>query len=216
MTPAPEILTLSDDALLIRLGEVIDPALNRRVHLLAAAVMLQPLPGVLECIPGYASLTVQYDPLRLTEAEARAWLERRLCLAEETAARPTRQVEVPVVYDGPDLAFVAETCRLSPAEVIRLHSGALYTVYLMGFAPGFPYLGIVPPALRVPRLPTPRPKVPAGSVAIANAQTGIYPVESPGGWRLIGRTPLVLFDPERTPPFLFAPGDEVRFLPVGT
>ncbi|MCS6992236.1 MAG: 5-oxoprolinase subunit PxpB [Anaerolineales bacterium] len=211
--PAARIFTLSDTALLIRLGEVLDPALNRRVHLLAAALKAAPLPGFLECVPGYASLTVHYDPLALTESEVRTWLKTRLHLVEETAQRPTQTIEVPVVYNGPDLDFVAETCHLAPDEVIRLHCGTRYTVYMMGFTPGFPYLGILPEALRVPRLPTPRARVPAGSVAIAGAQTGIYPVESPGGWRLIGHTPLTLFDPNRTPPFLFAPGDEVRFLP---
>jgi len=209
-----QIVPLSDSAVLLRLGESIHPAINRQVHLLAAALTLHPLPGIIETVPGYASLTVHYDPLALTHAQVCEWLESLLSLAAETASRPVKTVEVPVIYDGPDLDFVAAHCRLTIGEVIRLHASTPYTVYMMGFTPGFPYLGILPEALRVPRRETPRPKVPAGSVGLAGVQTGIYPVESPGGWRLVGRTPLTLFDPQRKPPFLFAPGDEVRFLAV--
>lgn len=206
-------LPLSDSSLILHLGETIDPLINRRVHLLAAALALDPPPGLLETVPGYASLTIHYDPLRLTHAEAAGWLAAHLDLATVTASRPPRTIEVSVTYDGPDLDFVAAHCRLTLAEVIRFHSETKYSVYMMGFTPGFPYLGILPEALHVPRLAAPRPKVPAGSVAIAGMQTGVYPVDSPGGWRLIGRTALTLFDPTREPPFLFAPGDTVRFIP---
>ncbi len=209
-----QIVPLSDSSVLLRLGESIAPAINRRVHLLAAALSLHPLPGLRETVPGYASLTLHYDPLALTYAQVCEWLESRLNLVAETASLPSKMVEVPVAYDGPDLDFVSTYCRLTVDEVIRLHAGTVYTVYMIGFTPGFPYLGILPEALRVPRMETPRPKVPAGSVALAGVQTGIYPVESPGGWRLIGRAPLSLFDPQREPPFLFAPGDEVRFIPL--
>lgn len=209
-----QIIPLSDSAVLLRLGEAIDPAINHQAHLLATALALDPLPGIIETVPGYASLAVHYDPLALTHAQVCEWLQSRLGLAAETASRPVKTVEVPVIYDGPDLDFVAAHCRLTIDEVIRLHTSNPYTVYMMGFTPGFPYLGILPEALRVPRLETPRPKVPASSVALAGAQTGIYPVDSPGGWRLVGRTPLTLFDPQRAPPFLFAPGDEIRFLAV--
>lgn len=212
--PAVQLVPLSDSAVLLRLGRRIIPDSNRKVHLLAAALALHPLPGLRETVPGYASLTVHYDPLRLTHAQVCAWLEARVNLAAETASRPPKMVEVPVAYEGPDLDFVAAYCRLTVDEVIRLHAGTVYTVYMMGFTPGFPYLGILPEALRVPRMETPRPKVLAGSVALAGVQTGIYPVESPGGWRLLGRTLLSLFDPQRNPPFLFAPGDEVRFVPL--
>ncbi len=209
-----KIVPLSDSAVLLRLGETIDPATNRQVHLLAAALALDPLPGLFETVPGYASLAVHYDPLALTHAQVCDWLESRLSLASETASRPVKMVEVPVTYNGPDLEFVATYCRLTTAEVIRLHTANSYTVYMMGFTPGFPYLGILPKALRVPRLDSPRARVLAGSVALAGVQTGIYPVESPGGWRLVGSTSLKLFDPQREPPFLFAPGDEVRFIPA--
>lgn len=209
-----QIVPLSDSAVLLRLGEVIDPAINRWVHLLAAVLALDPLPGIIETVPGYASLAVHYDPLTLTHAQVCDWLESRIGLAAENASRPVKTVEVPVIYDGPDLDFVAAHCRLTTDEVIRLHTSTLYTVYMMGFTPGFPYLGILPQALRVPRLDVPRARVAAGSVGLAGAQTGIYPVDSPGGWRLVGRTALTLFDPQREPPFLFAPGDEVRFVAI--
>ncbi len=209
-----KIIPLSDSAVLLQLGISIDPTINRQVHLLAAALALNPPPGLLETIPGYASLAVHYDPLTLTHPQVCDWLESRLSLASKTASRPVKMVEVPVTYDGPDLEFVAVRCRLTIAEVIRLHTANPYTVYMMGFTPGFPYLGILPLALRVPRLNAPRARVPAGSVGLAGAQTGIYPVESPGGWRLIGRTSLKLFDAQRESPFLFAPGDEVRFIPA--
>lgn len=209
-----KIVPLSDSAVLLRLGETIDPVINRQVRLLAAALTLDPFPGIIETVPGYASLTIHYDSLTLTHAQVCEWLESRLSLAAETASRPVKTVEIPVIYNGPDLDFVAAHCRLTIDEVIRLHTSTPYIVYMMGFTPGFPYLGILPQVLRVPRLETPRPKVPAGSVALAGVQTGIYPVDSPGGWRLVGRTALTLFDPQREPPFLFAPGDEVRFVPV--
>jgi len=205
-------LPLSDSSLILHLGDSINPLINRRVHLLAAALALDPLTGVSETVPGYASLVVHYDPLILTHAQVADWLSAHLDRAAETASNPRKTVEVPVSYDGPDLDFVAAHCRLTPAEVIRFHSETQYTVYMMGFTPGFPYLGILPAALRVPRLAAPRPKVPAGSVAIAGEQTGIYPVASPGGWRLLGHTDLALFDPQREPMFLFAPGDTVRFI----
>jgi KipI family sensor histidine kinase inhibitor len=208
---------LSDSAILLPLGEGIDPAINRRVHLLAAALALDPLPGVIETVPGYASLVVHYDPLVLTHAQVVEWLSTRLDSASETASRPTKTVEVLVQYGGEyglDLEFVAEYHHLSPAEVMRLHSETEYTVYMMGFTPGFAYMGKLPAALVTPRLETPRTHVRAGTVAIAGEQTGIYPVASPGGWRLIGYTSLLPFDPLREPPFVFAPGDTVRFIPT--
>ncbi len=206
------MLPLSDTSLLIQLGDKIDPQINRRVHMLAAALALDPLPGICETVPGYASLTIHYDPLALTHTQVADWLTAHLHLSAAAASRPLKLIEVPVIYDGPDLASVAETCRLSPAKIICQHTSTLYTVYMMGFTPGFPYLGILPESIRVPRLAAPRSHVQAGAVAIAGMQTGIYPVDSPGGWQLIGRTALTLFDPARAQPFLFAPGDQVQFI----
>jgi KipI family sensor histidine kinase inhibitor len=206
------MLPLTDSSILLPLGDHIDPALNRRAHDLAARLAAHPFDGVLETVPAYASLTVHYDPLVRTHAEVAEWLASHLAAETESIPNPTQIIEIPVIYDGPDLAFVAEHCKLSIPEVIHLHSAAEYTVYMMGFLPGFPYLGGLPEQLHVPRRTSPRTHVPSGSVAIAGAQAGIYPQESPGGWQLLGRTDTPLCDPQREPPFLLAPGDKVRFV----
>ncbi|MCG0238848.1 MAG: 5-oxoprolinase subunit PxpB [Firmicutes bacterium] len=216
MQPWPKVLPCGDQAALVRLGEGVDPEVNRRVHRLAAALGQRRHPAVREVVPGYDSLLVEYDPLRLRWADLLRLIEEAAGAGEDGEATG-RVVEIPVLYGGeagPDLPWVAEQTGLSPEEVIRRHAAGRYRVYCLGFSPGFPYLGSLDPALRVPRLPDPRPRVPAGSVGIAGDQTGIYPAETPGGWRLIGRTPLRLFDPWREEPFLLRPGDEVRFVPV--
>lgn len=203
---------------MVELGDAIDPALNARVHRLARAVREALGDEVVEVVPSYRSLLVVFDPLRL----ARAVLQARVAeLAPpsdaEGEARAARLVTIPVCYGGehgPDLAGVAAHAGLPEAEVVRLHAASSYLVYMLGFTPGFPYLGGLDPRLATPRLATPRTEVPAGAVAIGGAQTGIYPVASPGGWRLVGRTPLRLFDPGAPSPFLLAPGDRVRFRPV--
>jgi KipI family sensor histidine kinase inhibitor len=208
------MFALSDSSILLSLGDSINPNTNRRVHALAAVLALDPLPGVSETVPGYASLVVHYDPLVLTYAQVADWLSAHTETTAQASTRPTKKIEIPVQYGGeygPDLDFVAAHCHLTPDEVIRLHSGTEYTVYMMGFTPGFAYLGRVPAALVTPRLETPRTLVRAGTVAIAGEQTGIYPVDSPGGWRLIGHTNLLPFDSQRESPFLFSPGDTVSF-----
>ena len=206
------MLPLSDSAILIPLGETIDPLINRRVHALAALVAADPLPGVIEPVPSYAALTVHYDALVTSHAAVAAWLRDLLERTDAALARPARTVELPVTYAGPDLDWVAGHCGLSPAEVIRLHRERPYSVYMMGFTPGFAYLGALDERLRTPRRETPRKHVPAGTVAVAGLQTGVYPVDSPGGWRLIGHTAVRPLDPRRDPPFLFAPGDTVCFV----
>jgi len=210
----PSIGPVGDSAVLISLGEGINPQVNRRVHALANLIYSHPVAGLGECVPSYAGLLVMYDPLRLDfPAVSRFAHELVEQIPEEGAWRP-RVVEIPVIYSGeygPDLAFVAEHAGLSPQEVIRRHVSGTYPVYMMGFTPGFPYLGGLDPSLAAPRLETPRKAVPAGSVGIAGEQTGVYPLESPGGWRIIGRTPLRLFDLGAEPPCLLAPGDEVHF-----
>ena len=209
-----------EGGLLVQLGDAVDPDVNARVHALARAVVQRLGARVLEAVPSYASLLVIFDPLVLSRERLEA---RVAALAREVgeirAEPPRRVVEVPVCYGGelgPDLEDVARAVALPPAEVIARHSAPIYRVYLLGFTPGFPYLGGVDPRLACPRLPSPRLRVPAGSVAIAGAQAGIYSVDSPGGWRLLGRTPLRLFDPEpgARRPFLLSPGDGVRFVPV--
>lgn len=206
---------LGDSAILIQLGDAIDPALNARVHALNA--LLQTIPAVIETVPAYCTVLLHYDPLRSTFNEIKNLIEEKLSLLDESTHRPSRRLEIPVLYggaSGPDLEPAAATLALSPSEVIRLHSGREYTVYMMGFTPGFPYMGILNEKLNMPRMSTPRTRVPAGSVAIAGSQTGIYPVDSPGGWHILGWTPLTLFDPTSENPFLFAPGDIVKFIPM--
>ena len=214
----PRLLLAGDSALVVEFGDEISREVNRKVHALADALRKSALPGLGESVPTYRSLLVHYDSLHLSCDEVKAFVSEVLqkCEEEEPSLEPG-VVEVPVVYGGefgPDIEFVAEHNGLSIGEVISLHSGAAYTVYMLGFAPGFAYLGGMPEAIATPRLKTPRTLAPAGSVGIAGVQTGIYPIATPGGWRLIGRTPLKLFDPERDPPTLLKAGDIVRFVPM--
>lgn len=213
----PRCLPLGDAAILVQLGEGIDPALNARVQALAQLVEAGAPTGIGEAVGAYCTLTVHYDPMRIAYSEALDWVQRQAQRVGELDLPVPRTVEIPVLYggeQGPDLDFIARHTGLTPGEVIRLHAAGEYRVYLLGFTPGFPYLGGLHPRLACPRLATPRPAVPAGSVGIAGEQTGIYPVTSPGGWRIIGCTPAILFDVQREPPCLLAPGDVVRFVPT--
>lgn len=214
----PSFSPAGDSALLVTFGEAIDLATNRQAHALAHLLAEDPPPGLGEAVPGYTTLLVHYDPLQLDYPEMLAWVQPRAFLAIKSTKSilpAARRVEVPVFYGGslgPDLEFVAAHNGLTSDDVIRRHTARDYPVYLIGFTPGFPYLGGLDESIAAPRLPSPRQQVPAGSVGIAGQQTGIYPVDSPGGWRLIGWTPLKLFDPARQPPSLLAPGDVVRFV----
>ncbi|MBN8582727.1 MAG: 5-oxoprolinase subunit PxpB [Anaerolineae bacterium] len=206
---------LGDSSILIQLGDEIDPILNQRVHALDA--LLQSIPAVIETVPAYCTLLVHYDLITTTYNEIKNLIEEKLTLIDDSTHRPSRHLDIPVLYgnaSGLDFETVATTLALSPSELIRLHSEREYTVYMMGFTPGFPYLGILNEKLTLPRMSTPRTRVPAGSVAIAGSQTGIYPLDSPGGWHILGWTPLKLFDPLSENPFLFAPGDTVKFIPI--
>lgn len=211
----PRFEPLADDAWLIDLGPTADTATNARVHALAARVCAQSPAWLRDLVPAYTSLGVFFDAESIDIDTVRAWLHAQ-CLADcdASAAILPRLVEIPVCYGGAfgeDLDAAAAELGIAPAELISRHSAATYTVAMIGFAPGFPYLLGLDPALALPRLATPRTRVPAGSVAIGGAQTGIYPHESPGGWRLLGRTPLRLFDANRASPSLLSPGDQVRF-----
>jgi inhibitor of KinA len=210
-------LPLGDAALTVEFGNEIDPALNTRVIAFADAVRAQLWEGVLDVVPTYRSVTIHVDPLALTVNT----LADRLRQLSHTVSSPTasfgNQHTIPVLYGdewGPDLEDVAAFANMPVADVVRLHSSVLYRVYMLGFSPGFPYLGSVPEPLVIPRLATPRTTVPAGSVGIAGHQTGIYPTSTPGGWRLIGRTPVALYRPTNSTPFLLGPGDVVRFEPI--
>ena len=214
----PKIRHLGDRGLLVELGTGIDPAVSRRVQQLHQILARENFYGVVETVPAYCSLLVVYDPLR-APPEALVRQIMGLCHFEDGdhSGPPPDVVEIPVVYggeSGPDLEAVAVFHGMTPADVIRLHSGTVYRVYMIGFTPGFPYMGELPEALDTPRRETPRTHIPKGSVAIAQRQTGIYPVVSPGGWQIIGRTPVELFDPRQEKPSLLGMGDHVRFTPI--
>jgi inhibitor of KinA len=222
---APTIDVAGDQALLIRFGPRAgepSPEAHARVMAALAALDGARAPWVVDLVPAYATLLVSYDAARATAAEARRWAEARLAVAaagerEAAAAAPGRLVEIPVWYDpsvAPDLEPLAAERGMAPAELARRHAAPEYRVYALGFRPGFPFLGTVDAALAAPRLDRPRPRVAAGSVGIAGRQTGVYPVDGPGGWRIVGRTPLAVFDLARPRPFLLEAGDRVRFVPV--
>jgi KipI family sensor histidine kinase inhibitor len=218
VTAYPRVVPLGDSALLAVLGEGVDLELSTRASRLAAALRKLATPGVQGVVPAYTAVAVHFDPLITdTEALARRMTElaaRELAAAPLDVASRGRLHVLPVRYDGPDLATVAGRLGLAPAELARRHAERTYRVLFLGFVPGFGYLGPLDPGLALPRRDQPRRRVPAGSVAIAGEQTAVYPVETPGGWHLIGRTETVLFDPARDPPNLLAAGDRVRFEPV--
>jgi inhibitor of KinA len=217
------ITPLGDMALQIEVGDTIDESTHRRVQTAWRALAAVPLPSVTEIVPAYTTVTLFYDPLRAVEAGAPEnnpfdWLavkvKERLKNPPKMEKFMGRTVEVPVCYEGdfaPDLALVAKHAKLTPEEVIKRHRKPEYLVYLVGFAPGFPYLGGLPKELETPRHAKPRMLVPPGSVGIGGAQTGIYPFATPGGWNLIGRTPRKLFRPAENPPVLLCAGDRVKF-----
>jgi inhibitor of KinA len=210
-----DIRPASDHSLLATFGNAISLAAHRQVVRITRA--LAGAPGLRNVHPGYASVLVSFDPLEIDAGALAARIREAAGAAEDEAPAEARLVEIPVRYGGaagPDLEDVAKLHSLSPEEVVAIHSGAEYLVYFLGFSPGFPYLGGMPEAIATPRLARPRRMVPAGSVAIGGSQTGVYPVESPGGWRLIGRTPLELFRADRNPPTLLEMGDRVRFVPL--
>ena len=209
-------LSAGDRALVVEFGDRVDPALSAEVLRLDASLRTSGLLGVVETVPTFRSLMVHYDPL----ATSRADLERSISalLNFEPSPRGAATLwRVPVCYEGefaPDLAEVAQLTGVTQSEVVALHSGTRYHVYMLGFLPGFPYLGDLPERLALPRRADPRVRVPAGSVSIATNLSAIYPYESPGGWHLIGTTPTRLFDPALPRPALLAPGDMVRFEPI--
>jgi KipI family sensor histidine kinase inhibitor len=221
----PRILPFGDGALLVDFGDHVDRELNAAVHRLDRVVREIGRPW-LSPVPAYASLLVPYDSLEIGHGEATAAMSalveaagRRAVIRSRDAAADAEQrpLEIAVRYGGdagPDLVHVAERIGLAPDDVVELHASATYVVFMLGFVPGFAYLGPLPERLALPRLAEPRTRVPAGSVAIAERQTAVYPFETPGGWHLIGRTDAHLWDPRRTPPALLAPGATVRFRPT--
>ena len=213
----PYFKPAGDSAVLMVLGSEIDLETNRRVHALEKKIISEPLDGITETVPTYSSLLIHYDLLSLGYQDVVDWVCLKFSQIDELQEEELHLVEIPTIYggeDGPDLEFVAGHNQISVEKVIEIHSSQSYHVYMMGFTPGFPYLGGMDPAIAAPRLKDPRIHVPAGSVGIAGEQTGIYPIDSPGGWQIIGRTHLRLFDPSREEPFLLSPGAMVRFVPI--
>jgi inhibitor of KinA len=205
-----------DTALVVEFGDEIDRAMSERVLRLAEQVRNAAIAGVIETVPTFRSLMVHYDPL-VTSGVRLAGDIRALARSVGSAARRRRLWRLPACYAlecAPDLAAVAEGTGLRAADVVERHAGTQFHVYMIGFLPGYPYMGDLPPELRLPRRPDPRTRVPAGSIAIASSLTAVYPVESPGGWHLIGATPVRLFDPSWERPSLLAPGDALRFEPI--
>ena len=204
--------------LLVELEAAIDPVINERAILLAARIRARRARGIRDVAPGYCTVGVHFDPLQTDLAALEHTIQVEYSAIEAIDAIGGRPViEIPVQYGGdggPDLAAVAQFAGCTEREVIARHSGVTYRVYMLGFVPGFSYMGRVDPSISAPRHRVPRERVAAGSVGIAGGQTGVYPVDSPGGWQLIGRTELVMFDPHREQPSLLAPGDLVRFVTV--
>jgi inhibitor of KinA len=212
----PRFLAAGERALVVEFGDRIDRRLSGAVLRLDALLRSERPHGIVETVPTFRSLMIYYDPLATSRAELESAIRSRIGGGGEPV-RTARLWHVPVCYEGafaPDLSEVAARLGLAPEAVVSLHSGADYHIYMLGFLPGFPYMGDLPEALALPRRAEPRLSVPAGSVAIALQLTAIYPYESPGGWHLIGMTPIRLFDAARPRPALFAPGDAVRFEPI--
>lgn len=209
------IVSLGDSCVAAQFRAAIDPTVNARCIALAAALERLALRGVRDVVPTYNAVTVHFDPLTTDRHALGAELSRLAASTAATAEIGVRTIEIPVSYGGdpgPDLAAVAEFAKCSEADVVRLHTETLYRVYMLGFLPGFAYMGSVDRRIAMPRLETPRMRVAAGSIGIASEQTGIYPFDTPGGWRIIGRTSMKVFDATRPEPFLLQAGDRVRFV----
>ena len=210
-------LPVGDCAITVEIGDEIAPNMNAVVRALTLALEQRQIPGVREFVPTYRSITVIYDPAVILFHKLVEHIKQAETSFPSFAPPPARIIEIPVQYGGEfgvDIGTVAAHNHLSEDEVIALHSGRDYLVYMLGFTPGFCYLGGLDERLETPRLDVPRTRIPAGSVGIAGKQTGIYPIDSPGGWQLIGRTALRLFDPQREPPVFINAGDLVRFVPI--
>ena len=211
------VVPAGDAALVVEFEERIDPAVNARAVALADSIQAAAIAGVRDVVPTYRSVAVYFDPLSTDYDALVASLERGAAQPAPESSRDRVPTRVPVCYGGdlgPDLAHVADFGHMSEADVVAIHSGTNYRVFMLGFVPGFAYMGIVDARIAAPRHSTPRVRVPRGSVGIAGAQTGIYPAETPGGWQLIGRTPVKPFDPSRAEPFLLTAGDAVQFYPI--
>lgn len=215
--PDIRILTAGDSALLIEFGKEINPETNRKITALVQLMREQYIEGIVDVIPAFCSLLINYDPRVLSYEELKERMEHLLKMETKTEATRKRIFEIPVCYGGeygPDIENIAEHAGLSIEEVIKIHSSKDYLIYMLGFLPGFTYLGGLDERIHTPRLASPRLKIRAGSVGIGGSQTGIYPLDSPGGWQLMGMTPVRTYDPERQTPILVEAGDYIRFIPI--
>lgn len=212
-----KILTAGDSSVLIEFGKEISPEINAKITALVHLMKEQHIEGVVDMIPAFSSLLINYDPRVVTHGKMKRRLEKLLKLEVQEEESGVRIIEIPVCYGGeygPDLENIAKNAGLSTDEVIAIHSSRDYLIYMLGFLPGFSYLGGLDERIHTPRLANPRIRIPAGSVGIGGSQTGIYPLDSPGGWQLLGLTPVKTYDPQRETPILFEAGDYIRFVPV--
>ncbi len=217
MEKESRIRPAGDQALLVEFGAEINPRINRQVHEFAHRAGVHKISGIGEMVSSYCSVLVYFDPLHLSFSQTASWVKEFLSPKPSETDSPSEIKRIPVLYGGefgPDISFVADHNQITVDEVIRLHTGETYLVYVVGFSPGFAAMGSVPLKIQAPRLASPRTKVPSGAVGIGGQQTGIYAVESPGGWQLIGRTPLILFDLHKDPPSFFQAGDYARFYAI--
>ena len=217
MSSSYRIVPAGESALIVEFEERIDPAVNARTIACAEAIQGAQLPGVRDVVPTYRSVAIYFDPLRTNGNLLMESVDREATRAASVAAASRAPVRIPVCYGGelgPDLASVAAFAGMGEQDVVGVHTSTTYRVFMLGFVPGFAYLGIVDGRIAMPRHSTPRVRVPLGSVGIAGVQTGVYPTETPGGWQLIGRTPLKPFDPTREQPFLMKAGDAVQFYAI--
>ena len=211
------ILTAGDSSLLVEFGKEISPQINRRIAATVQLMKEQHIEGVVDMIPAFCSLLVNYDPRVISYEKMKRRLERLASVEIRTGEEKRTIFEIPVIYGGeygPDLAGIAAHAGLTEDEVVAIHSSTDYLIYMLGFLPGFCYLGGLDERIHTPRLPNPRLKIRAGSVGIGGSQTGIYPLDSPGGWQLMGMTPVKTYDPERETPILVEAGNYIRFVPV--
>ncbi len=211
------LLQMGDATLVVQFGDTISGKINGQIRAFNLVLRESGIPGIVETVPTYCSLAVHYDPEIIRCEALTERLERLLGRLDQVELPPSQVLEIPVLYGGeagPDLDFVARHSGKTPEEVVRIHTSTEYLIYMLGFTPGFPYLGGMDESIAAPRLKQPRVKIPAGSVGIAGSQTGVYPVDSPGGWQLIGRTPVRMYDPDRAEPILPRAGEYIQFYPI--
>ena len=212
-----KILTAGDSSILVEFGKVISPEINRKITATVQLMKMQHIEGVVDIIPAFCSLLINYDPRVISYEEITERMQHLLKMDAKMDEGKKKIYEIPVCYGGefgPDIANIAQHAGLTEEEVIKIHSSRDYLIYMLGFLPGFCYLGGLDERIHTPRLANPRIKISAGSVGIGGSQTGIYPLDSPGGWQLMGMTPVKTYDPDREVPILLEAGDYIRFIPI--